>query len=162
MFEVIRSWFVKILVKVVPFVFRRIYSHEKLVGLINITISSENGGIVINCSELPNAVAWIEVTNLSPVKLKLVGVEAILYWPGRVAEFKKMSRMEISPHSKKSFCIESSLNELQVAHVRKNQNKRDNLRLYVELSFESSIRDIEKQEEIKITNIRLLNCKGVD
>ncbi len=68
MFEVIRSWFVKILVKIAPFIFRWIYSHEKLVGLINVTISSENDGVVINCSELSNAVAWIEVTNFSPVK----------------------------------------------------------------------------------------------
>jgi len=159
MFEVIRSWFVKILVKIVPFIFRWIYSHEKLAKLINITISSENDGVVINCSELPNAVAWIEVTNLSPVKLKLVGVEAILYWPGRVAEFKKISRMEILPHSKERFCIESSLNESQTAHIRKNHNKRDNLRLYIELSFESSIRDIEKRKDIQTTNIRLLNCE---
>ncbi len=89
-------------------------------------------------------------------------MEAILYWPGKVAEFKKVSRMEILPHSKERFCIENSLNESQAAHIRKNHNKRDNCRLYIKLSFESSIRDIEIQRDIQTTNIRLLNCEGID
>jgi len=159
MFEAIRSWAIKILVKITPSIFRWVYSHEKLVGLIDITINSENDGIVINCSELPDARAWIEVTNLSPFKLKLVGMEAVLYWVGRVAEFQSLQRIEILPHTKQKLLIESSLNELQVAHIRKNR-ALDNPRLYIKLYFESSIRDIEKQRDMQTKNIRLLNCEN--
>lgn len=159
MFEAIRSWAVKILSKIMPSIFRWIYSHEKLVGLIDVTINSENDGVVINCSELPDARAWIEVTNLAPFKLKLVGVEAILYWVGRVAEFQSLQRIDVLPHTKLKLLIESSLNELQAAYIRKN-HALDNPRLHIKLYFESSIRDIEKQRDMQTTNIKLLNCEN--
>ena len=54
-------------------------------AMIDVTIGSENDGIVVNCSELPDARAWLEITNLSPFTLKLTGIEAVLWWVGRVA-----------------------------------------------------------------------------
>ena len=159
MFEAIRSWAVKILAKIMPSIFRWIYSHEKLAGLVDVTINSENDGVVVNCSELSDARVWIEITNLSPFKLKLVGTEAVLYWVGRVAEFQSLQRIDILPYTKQKLLIESSLNESQAAHIRKN-HASDNPRLHIKLYFESSIRDIEKHRDMQTTNIRLLNCEN--
>ena len=159
MFEIIISWILKVLVKIAPWVFRWLYSHEKLAGLIDITINSENDGLVVNCADLPDARAWIEITNLSPFKLKLVGTEAVLYWVGRAAEFQSLQRLEISPHAKERIIVETSLNDRQAAHVTKN-HELAKPRLYVQLYFESSIRSIHKQRDIQTSNVRLLNCKS--
>ncbi len=159
MFEAVRSWALKLASKLLPTLFRRIYTYEKMLGLIEVTISSENDGLVVNCAELPDARAWLEITNLSPFTLKLVGIEAILYWVGRAAEFRSMQRMEIKAHTKERIFIETSINELQSRHISKN-NELDKPRLYVSLYLESSLRSINKQRDIQTSNFRLLNCHG--
>lgn len=156
MIEAIRSSFFKILSFLLPTVFRKIYTHEKLSKLIEITISSENDGIVVNCADLPDARAWIEITNLSQFTLKLVGVEAVLYWVGRAAEFKTLQRLKIRPHSKCKIVIEASLNGRQAEHI-KNKNSMDAPRLHLSAYFESSIREINKERDISTSNVRLLN-----
>ncbi|MCU7872602.1 MAG: hypothetical protein KZQ91_07635 [Candidatus Thiodiazotropha sp. (ex Lucinoma borealis)] len=157
MIEAIRSWVLKILSFLLPTLFRKIYTHEKLVKLIEVSVSSENDGIVVNCADLPDARAWIEVTNLSPLSLKLVGIEAILYWVGRAAEFKSLQRIVIKPHSKERIVIEASLNGRQSEHI-KAKNSMDMPRLHVSAYFESTIREINKQRDIETSNVRLLNC----
>ena len=156
MIEAIRSWILKVLSFLLPTIFRKIYTHEKLVNLIDISVSSENDGIVVNCMDLPDARAWIEITNLSQFTLKLVGIEAILYWVGRAAEFKSLQRIELKPHSKSRIMIDTSLNGRQVEHIKAN-NTKDTPRLYVSAYFESSIREINKQRDISTSNVRLLN-----
>lgn len=125
--------------------------------MIEVTVSSENDGIVVNCSELPDAGVWLEITNLSPFTQKVMGIEASLYWVGRVAEFKSIQRLELKPHSKERFFIQTSLNELQARHIRE-KNQLDKPRLYVSIYIESSIRLITKQRDIQTSNVRLLNC----
>jgi len=154
--EVIRSWILKILSFLLPTIFRKIYTHEKLSNLIEITVSSENDGIVVNCMDLPDARAWIEITNLSQFTLKLVGIEAVLYWVGRAADFKSLQRVELKPHSKSRIMIEASLSGRQAEHI-KAKNSMDTPRLHVSAYFESSIREINKQRDISTKNVRLLN-----
>lgn len=156
MIEAIRSWLLKILSFLLPTIFRKIYTHEKLSNLIEITVSSENDGIVVNCMDLPDARAWIEITNLSQFTLKLVGIEATLNWVGKVAEFKSLQRVELKPHSKSRIMIETSLSGMQAGHI-KSKNLMDTPRLYVSAYFESSIREINKQRDISTSNVRLLN-----
>ncbi len=157
MIEVIRSWTIKLFAKLLPFVFRWIYTHEKLASLIDVTISSEGDGIVIDCLELPSARVWIEIINLSPFKFKLVGIEAVLYWVGRAADFQSLQRVNVLPHSKQKLLIEGSLNEHQVTHIKKNHTL-DKPRLNIKLYFVSSLRDIGIQKDMNTANVRMRNC----
>ncbi|RYE50231.1 MAG: hypothetical protein EOP48_20125 [Sphingobacteriales bacterium] len=159
MFETIVGWVVKISPKFLHFLFRWFYSSEKLTNMIGVTIGSENEGIVVNCSGLPEARAWVEITNLSPFELNLVGTEANLIWVGKVAEFTSMQRLSIKRHSKIQILLETSLTELQSKHIEET-NHMERPRLYISLYFESSIRLINKVRSIETSNARLLNCKS--
>ncbi|UQG59636.1 hypothetical protein MIH18_18240 [Marinobacter sp. M3C] len=157
MLEAVRSWLIKVLSKLLPSLFRLIYSNEKMLGMVDVTISSENEGLVVNCADLPDARVWLEITNLSPFTLKLTGIEAVLLWVGRAAEFRSLHCLNIKPHSKEKILIETSINELQARHIRE-KNQLDKPRLSVHAFFESSIRPLSKQREIQTSNFRLLNC----
>ena len=159
MLETLIGWVLKFLPKFLHFLFRWFYSHEKLANMIGVTIGSENEGLVVNCSDLPDARAWVEITNLSPFELNIVGTEAILYWVGKVAEFKSMQRLSIKSHSKIQILLETSLTGLQSKHIKKT-NHMDKPRLYISLYFESSIRVINKVRSIETSNCRLLNCEN--
>jgi len=130
-----------------------------MLNLVEVTIGSENTGLEVNCGELPSSQVWLEITNLSPFELNLIGTEAILYWVGRVGEFSSLQRLAIKPHSKARIHLETSLNELQSVHIKKNHNL-NRPRLYVSLYFESSVRAINKVRDIETSNISLLNCKS--
>lgn len=158
MFEPLISWALKILSKMLPFIFRWIYPSTKMLELVEVTIGSENTGLEVNCGELPQARVWLEITNLSPFELNLIGTEAILYWVSRAGEFSSMQRMAIKPHSKARLHLEASLNESQATHI-KNNHSMNKPRLYVSMYFESSVRIINKVRDIETSNISLLNCK---
>ena len=125
--------------------------------MIVVSISSENDGIVVNCSGLPDARAWIEITNLSPISLKLVGTEATLNWVGPVAMFISLERIELPSHSKRCMHLSAVINNAQAKHVSEN-HESDKVRLTIRLHFESVIRNILKQREICASNARLLNA----
>jgi len=116
------------------FIMKKYYTKQKLASMVKINVSSEHSGITVNCSELPDARAWLEVTNLSPFPVTILGIEAELYLSGRVARFISLCNEEISPSDEGRVFIQTDLNGRQAEHVKRNKgvdNPRLNIKMFL-------------------------------
>jgi len=127
--------------------------------MVKIDISSENEGITVNCSELPEARVWLEVTNLSPFPIEIEGIEARLFWVSGVGRFISISRHSIKHAAHERVFLETDLTGKQAEHI-KQTNRLDHPRLSVKFYMSCRLSCFVKQREIQTKNYRLLNCGG--
>jgi len=140
------------------FIMKRYYTNKKLSSMVKVKISSEHSGITINCSELPDARAWLEITNLSPFPITIHGVEAELYLSGRVARFISLNNEEISPSDEGRIFIQTDLTGRQAEHVKKNK-ETDTPRLNIKMFLSCKLSRFEiSGREIYAKNIEFINC----
>lgn len=153
---------IRILSKVFGFVMKKHYTKQKLSGMVKVAINSEHSGIIINCSELPDAKAWIEVTNLSPFPVTIHGIEAELYLSGRVAIFVNLFNQEVPPSDQERVFIQTILNGRQADNIKKNMGI-DKPRLNIKMFLSCNLRTFEIDgREIATKNIEFINCNDSD
>lgn len=149
---------IRALSKVFGFVMKKYYTKQKLSSMVKVNISSEHSGITVNCSELPDARAWIEVTNLSPFHVTIHGIEAELYLSGRVARFVNLFNQEVPPSNQEQVFIQTDLNGRQADHIKRNMGV-DNPRLNIKMFLSCNLRKFEIDgREITTKNIEFMNC----
>ncbi len=135
---------------------RKYYTREKLAELVQVKISSEP--ITINCLELPDASAWIEITNLTPFHITVHELEADFYLPERVVKFVKICNLDISPSKNETLFIQTDLTVKQVEYIRKHKDfKTPLLKIKAMLSCTLSTFEINDRE-ISLKNIEFINC----
>lgn len=139
-------------------VMRRYYTRQKLSELVEVKVSSEPSGITVNCSELPDASAWIEMTNLSPFHVTVYEFEAEFYLPERAAKFIKICNMDIGPSANERLFIQTDLTVKQLEYIKKNKGVDTPwLKIKAMLSCRLSSFEINDRE-IAIEDIEFMNC----
>jgi LEA14-like dessication related protein len=142
------------------FIMKKYYTKQKLSSMVKVNISSEHSGITVNCAELPDARAWLQITNLSPFPITVHGIEAELYLSGRVARFVSLSNEEIEPSSEGRLFIQTDLTGRQADHVKRNKGI-DNPRLNIKMFLSCRLSKFEiDAREITTKNIEFMNCNN--
>ncbi|MCG7986222.1 MAG: hypothetical protein JAY64_01720 [Candidatus Thiodiazotropha weberae] len=151
---------IRALSKMFGFAMKNYYTKQKLSSMVKINISSEHSGITVNCSELPDARVWFEVTNLSPFPVTIHGIEAELYLSGRVARFVNLFNQEVPPSDQDRVFIQTDLSGKQSAHIKRNMGI-DNPRLIIKMFLSCNLRTFEIDgREITTKNIEFMNCSN--
>jgi len=149
---------IRALSKVFGFVMKKYYTKQKLSSMVKVNIGSEHSGIIVNCSELPDARAWIDVTNLSPFPVTIHGIEAELYLSGRIARFVNLFNQEVPPSNQERVFIQTGLNGRQAEHIKNNKGI-ENPRINIKMFLTCDLRAFEIDDrEITTKNIEFINC----
>jgi LEA14-like dessication related protein len=157
--ELLISMVMRILSHLVPSVLRRYYTEKRLVEMIRVTVNSENDGLVVNCSDIPDARVWFEVTNQSPFPIEVRGLSVDLSWGGNVGRFISIARTTVGPHSFERLYTHTTLTGEQAAKIRAIQG-RDEPRLSMHLEMSCRLRSFALMgREIKTRNVRCMNCE---
>ncbi len=141
-------------------VLRKYYTRQKLSELIEVKVSSEPAGITVNCSELPDASAWIIITNLSPFHVTVYEFEAELYLPERAVKFVKICNVDIGPSDNERLFVQTDLTVKQIEYIKRHKNV-ETLWLKVKAMLSCRLSTFEiNDRNINITqkNIEFMNC----
>ncbi len=152
---------IRLLSHVVPFGLRWYYTTQRLSKLMRVTVSSENEGLVVNCSDIPEAHVWLEITNHSPFSIEVHAISANLLWGGRVGRFLSVATITIKPHSTERAFIETTLTAEQARKACAISSK-DSPRLNIHLEASCRLRRFAlTEQEIKTKNYDLRGCSHV-
>ena len=139
-------------------VMKRYYTRQKLSELVEVKVSSEPFGIAVNCSELPDASAWIEITNLSPFHVTVHEFEADFYLPERAVKFVKICNVDISPSDNERLFVQTDLTVKQIEYIKRHKGvETPLLKIKAMLSCRLSTFEINDRE-ITTKNIEFMNC----
>ena len=136
----------------------KFYTKEKLADLVEIKVSSEPSGIIVNCSDLSDLSVWLEIVNSSPFNIHIEEIEGDFYFPDRVAGFVKICKMDIAHKEVGRLFIRTDLNEKQAAYIKKHKSDETPL-LKINALLSCRISSFEiKDREITTQNIDFIEC----
>ena len=137
---------------------RKYYTKQKLSELVVVKVSKEPSGITVNCSELPDASAWIEITNLTPFHITIYEFEADFYLPERAAKFIKICNVDIDPSANERLFVQTDLTVKQLEYIKRHKGV-ETPRLKIQAMFSCKLSSFEiNDREITAENIEFVNC----
>lgn len=139
---------------------KKYYTEEKLKSLVKIEISNKHSGITVNCSELPDVSAWLEISNCSPFHIFIHEIEAELYLSDRVARLVSICNEDISPSAKERLFLQADLTQKQVEYIKRKKGV-ETPRLKIKMLLKNRLSSFEIHgREISTKNIVFMNCNG--
>ena len=134
------------------------YTKQKLSDLVEIKVSSESSGIIVNCSDLSDISVWLEITNSSPFNIHIHEIEADFCFPDRVTSLVKICKMDITHKDQGRLLIRTDLNEKQVVYIKKNK-KEETPRLKINAMLSCRVSSFEiNDREVTTKNIEFIKC----
>ena len=141
-------------------IIKKYYTKQKLASMVEIKISSDHSGMTVDCSELPYASAWIDITNLTPFHVIVHEIDAEFYMSGRVVGTVKTYEKDICPSCEDRLFIRTDLNGNQVNYIKKHKNV-DMPRLNIKMKLSCKLSPFEIiDRDISIKNIEFINCNN--
>lgn len=139
-------------------VLRRFYTRQKLSELVDIQVCHDPSGITINCSELPDISAWIEISNSSPFHITVHEFEAGVYLTERVANLVKICNVDVAPSGTERLFVQSDLTAKQIDYIRRHKYV-ETPKLKVNAMFSCRLSTFEiNDREITTHNLDFINC----
>lgn len=158
MFELLRDFALKTLSLVLPFVVAWFYKPERIAGNLKFRVRGDGDGVTYECGELPSVRIWFLASNLSPFNVEIDRLQVQIAYGAVIGEVIHIRRHALPSSREAEFLIEGSLNERQVAYIRKNLHQKFETRLYLTAYVKSTIHSFELTREVNTNNVRLLNC----
>jgi hypothetical protein len=141
-------------------IMRKYYTRQKLASMVEINVSSDHSGMTVNCSELPYASAWIDITNLTPFHVIVHEIDVEFYMSGRVVGAVKTYEQNICPSCEERLFIRTDLNGKQVDYIKRHKSF-DMPRLNIKMKLSCKISPFEIiDRDISIKNIEFINCNN--
>ena len=139
-------------------IMKKYYTKQKLASMVEIKIRSDHSRMTVNCSELPYAKAWIDITNLTPFHVIVHEVNAEFYMSGRVVGAIKTYEKDICPSCEERLFIRTDLNGKQVDYIKRHK-KIDIPRLNINMKLSCKLSPFEIiDRDLSIKNIEFINC----
>lgn len=156
MHNLLTDFVVKVLGKLLPFAIRWYYKPAKIAQKIKIQIRGSHEGVTFYGGELPRAMAWLEITNLSPFPLEIDRLHGNFWYGTQLAAFYFLKRCRIEPSADQEILIEAELTDAHSAYIKRNQGKMDT-KLTLNAYILCGVNNIELYREIPTKNVRLVN-----
>jgi hypothetical protein len=155
--EILAKFFVQFLAWLAPFTLRKLYPPQRIANLVKIQIASDSDGIEYWGGEVPQARAWISITNLSPFPVEIDRAFGAFAYSAYLEKYAYLQREKIMPATEQRILIETSLSKEQAAVVHRLRG--DNPRPSVEFNalFLCRVNDFQIHRRLETTHHRLVN-----
>jgi hypothetical protein len=160
MLSILSDFLVKLLAQVLPIVLRWHYRPEKIAEKIKIRVCSEGDGIVFWGGEIPYAVAWLQITNLSPFPICFDRIYGNFWYGTRLAYFCLLKQQSVGPAEEIRVYVVADLTAPQEAYIAKNFGKMET-KLTIGALGECKINNFEIEREIRGNNVQFHNFKKI-
>ena len=158
MLELLRDFALKTLGLALPFVVAWFYKPEKIAGNLKFRVRGDGDGVTYECGDLPSVRIWFLVSNLSPFNVEIDRLQVQVAYGAVIGEVLHIRRHALRASREAEFLVEGSLNERQVAYIRKNLHQKFETKLHLTAYVTSKIHSFELAREVNTNNVRQLNC----
>jgi hypothetical protein len=157
MLELLRDFGLKAAGHLVPFAVGWFYKPGKIAADLKFRVRGEGDGVTLEDGELPKVRIWFLVSNLSPFTVDIDRMVVQLVYGGVVGEILDVRKRTLGPSKEGEWLVEGSLNENQVAYIRKQRGNRPETRLNVTAFVHSKLHNFEHAVSMGSSNVRLVN-----
>lgn len=157
MLNLLLEFIVKFLGYALPSTIRWRYSAIRLAGMLKVRIRESGDGIVFRGGEMPNAQAWLRITNLSPFPITIDRIYGHFWYGTQLAAYQDLGQHTVPPSGEIEVLVEAALTQPQEAYIVKNQTEM-NAKLILSALCKSNIREFELlYREVETNHARLVN-----
>lgn len=162
MLEVVLNSMLRLLARLFPWVLRRAYSEEKLANKIKIAVRSDGEGVSVWDGEHPRAIAWIELTNLTPFDIEVDRGRFRLAMGQQMTDLLLLEPRKIKHADEEVWHLEAFLCSDQLLSLRKNGLPNEaKIEVYVHLC--TSFRKVDiRNRYLSTKNFEVLNLQSAE
>jgi hypothetical protein len=155
--EFLANTAVKFLAWVAPFTLRKLYPPDRLADFVKVRVSAQSDGIEYWGSDVPQAKAWITISNLSPFEITLDRAFGSFTYSAQIETFVYLQRHRIRPSTEVTLLLETSLTKEQAAVVRRLRDHNPRPGVTFNALFLCRVRDFEVKRTLDTSHHRLVN-----
>jgi hypothetical protein len=157
MLELLRDLVLKVVAIVAPFAVAWFYKPERIAADLKIRVRGHGDGVSFEGGELPKTRIWFLVSNLSPFRVEIDRLVIQVAYGAVIGEIAHVKKHSIAASREAEFLVEASINEYQIAYIRKNLSQKPQTELCVTAFVTSKLHDFETTSNVSTNNVRLLN-----
>ncbi len=155
MINLLTEFFPKMLGHVFPVAIRWYYTQEKLADRVKIRVCEDRDGLEYWNGELPQAQAWIRVTNLTPFPIVIDRLYGSFWYGTQLAHYSVLKQHKVPASGEKDIYIEAPLTSGQAAYIEKTRKAESSLHLGA--LCRCNVREFQLERTLKTGHARLVN-----